>query len=70
MLAYYSSAVPTQYDPSAFKTFSTSMALFTGVYTYPKPPHVLMYENDWDAQVQCVSSVLCKRIDVKGAYDA
>lgn len=70
VLCYYSSAVPTQYDPSAFKTFSTSSALFTGVFEYPEVPHQRWFENDWDAQVQVVSSLLAGRIDVAGAYEA
>lgn len=68
VMCYYSSAVPTQYDASAFKTFSTSAALFTGVYSFPRVPHVMVFENDWDAQVKVVSTKLAARIDVAGAY--
>jgi hypothetical protein len=69
VLVYYNSATPTQYDPSFCKVFAPSAQLFTEVYTYREEPHLDWYENDWTADVQIVSSSLCKRIDVTGAND-
>lgn len=67
VFAFYSSAAPTPYDPSFAKTFSPSASLFTEVYSYREEPHFDWFENDWEDDVQIVSSGLCKRIDVTGA---
>lgn len=69
ILVYYSSTMATQYDPSAFKTFSPSANLFTNVYTYREEPHLDWYENDWTCDNQVVSALLARRIDVEGAND-
>ncbi len=64
VLAFYNSAMPTEYDPSFCKTFAMSQQLFTEVYDYEQAPHLTWLENDWTCQPKIVSSSLCKRIDV------
>lgn len=63
-LLFYSSPMATQYDPSFAKTFAPSSGLFTAVQTYNEAPNLEWYETDWTADVQVVSSLLCKRVDV------
>lgn len=69
VLAFYSSAAPTIYDPSFAKTFAPAAQLFTEVSQYREEPHFDWYENDWTCDVQVVAAPLCKRIDVTGAND-
>lgn len=64
---HYTSAMPTQYDPSFMKMFAQSANLFTEVYTYREEPHLTWYENDWTGQVVVVASTLCRSITVTGA---
>lgn len=63
-LLFFNNPSATQYDPSFAKTFAPSAELFTEVYQYREEPHLDWYENNWTAQVQVVSSLLCSRIDV------
>ncbi len=68
MFALYNSASPTQYDASAFKTFSTTENLFAGVFEYrDEATRSDVYSLDWDAQVQQTSTKLVKRITVNAA---
>jgi hypothetical protein len=67
VLAFYNSDAATPYDPSFCKVFSPAANLFTEVYTYREEPHFDWFENDWQDDIQVVSSLLCKRIDVTGA---
>jgi hypothetical protein len=69
VLAFFNSPTATVYDPSFCKTFAPSASLFTEVYGYREEPHLDWLENDWNSDVQIVSSKLCKRIDVTGAND-
>lgn len=66
-LVFYSSPMATIYDPSFAKTFSPTARLFTEVYSYPEQPHFTWFENDWEDDIEVVSSSLCARIDVTGA---
>jgi hypothetical protein len=66
-LAFYNSSMATVDDPSFCKTFSPTAKLFTEVYSYREEPHFDWFENDWEHDIQVVSSLLCKRIDVTGA---
>lgn len=68
-LVHYTSATPTQYDPSAFKTFAPAASLFTEVYQYPEQPHLDWYENDWTCAIEVISALLARRIDVTGATE-
>lgn len=63
-LLFHSSPNATQYDPSFAKTFAPSAGMFTAVQQYRDEPNLDWYENDWTADVQVVSALLCKRIDV------
>jgi hypothetical protein len=67
VLTYFNATAATPYDPSFCKTFSPSASLFTEVYTYREEPHFDWFESDWEDDIQVVSSLLCKRIDVTGA---
>lgn len=67
VLAFYNSPVATVYDPSFCKTFSPSGSLFTEVYGYREEPHFDWFENDWESDVEVISTKLCKRLDVTGA---
>lgn len=65
LFALYNSASPTQYDASAFKTFSTTENLFAGVFEYrDEATRSDVYSLDWDAQVKQTSTKLVKRITV------
>ena len=69
VLVHYTNPIATPYDPSFAKTFSPSASLMTQIYSYREEPHLDWFENDWTADVQIVSALLCKRIDVTGAYE-
>lgn len=68
LFAFYNSASPTQYDASAFKTFSSTENLFSGVFEYrDEGVRSDVYSLDWDAQVKQTSTKLVKRITVAAA---
>jgi hypothetical protein len=68
VLVGYNSPMASPYDPSFCKTFSPSANLFTQIrQTRSELEHSDILENDWTGDVQVVSSLLCKRIDVSAA---
>jgi len=58
--------VATPYDPSFAKTFSVSSTMFTGIQEFIEGANVRVLQNDWSADVEIVSTLLCKRISVTG----
>jgi hypothetical protein len=61
----YTSIAPTQYDPSFCKSFSVSDEMFTNVTTYvEEQTRSDILAVDWSNDVQLISSLLVKRIDV------
>lgn len=61
-----SESTATPYDPSFAKTFSVSANMFTGIQEFIEGANVRVLQNDWSADVQVVSTLLCKRISVTG----
>ena len=68
VLLFYNSDMPTQYDASFCKSFAPTAEIFTGIKTYEEQPNITWFENDWTADIQIVSSLLCRRIDVSNVY--
>lgn len=59
----YTSSAPSQYDPSAAKTFVRSLDMLQSVRTYQEP-RVEVVAVDWSADVRIIGNALIRRIDV------
>lgn len=55
---------PTEYDPSAAKTFTTNSGGVRGVKKYREEPHADILLVDWSEEIQITGTACVKRIDV------
>ena len=59
----FTSMAPSQYDPSAAKTFVRTLDMLQGVRTYQEPRAEIV-AVDWSADVRIIGNALIRRIDV------
>lgn len=55
---------PTEFDPSAAKTFVTRRGSVQGVRLYREEPHADIAELDWSEDIKLTGAMCVKRIDV------
>lgn len=62
--AFVSAANPSPYDPSAFKTFTTTQGQVRGIASYQKPPFVEVLYMDYSEEILLTGAQCVSRIDV------
>lgn len=62
--AFISSPNPSPYDPSAFKTFTTTLGQVRGVGSYQKPPFVEVLYMDYSEEILLTGTQCVSRLDV------
>lgn len=60
----YSVPSPTEYDPSAFKVFTTGSGNIEAVRTYQDGPRVDVHAVDWSEDIKKTSSLAVKRLAI------